>query len=71
MAQIARTGRFRLFDYGSAKANEAVYGSPQPPDILEQYSSLGEYKQLDCVRLESRSALPYLWMHEHLNSVLF
>ena len=49
MAQIARSGRFRLFDYGNAKANEAAYGSPQPPDIVERYGGLGGYEfQLDC-----------------------
>ncbi len=43
MAQIARSGKFRLFDYGSAKANMAAYGMRQPPDLMEQYGSLGEW----------------------------
>jgi hypothetical protein len=42
MAQIARSGKFRLFDYGSAKKNQDVYGAPHPPDILEQYGCIGK-----------------------------
>lgn len=35
--QIIRSGRFQLFDYGSAAANSARYGTPRPPDIGAQY----------------------------------
>ncbi|WJX54285.1 hypothetical protein P8452_40189 [Trifolium repens] len=37
LAQIKRTRRFRMFDYGSASANMKVYGSPEPLDIGEHY----------------------------------
>jgi len=33
LAQMKTSRRFRLYDYGSALANHAAYGSPQPPDI--------------------------------------
>eukprot|EP00983_Pelagomonas_calceolata_P131622 1161796-Pelagomonas_calceolata.AAC.3 len=45
MAQIARTGKFRLFDWGNSKANMEAYGTPQPPDIVERYGSLGEWSR--------------------------
>ncbi|XP_004503422.1 uncharacterized protein [Cicer arietinum] len=37
LAQIKRTRRFRMFDYGSASANRKVYGSPEPLDLGENY----------------------------------
>ncbi|KAL2321228.1 hypothetical protein Fmac_030197 [Flemingia macrophylla] len=37
LAQMKRTGRFRMFDYGSASANMEVYGSPTPLDLGEYY----------------------------------
>ncbi|XP_057422297.1 uncharacterized protein LOC130716117 isoform X2 [Lotus japonicus] len=37
LAQIKRTRRFRMFDYGSASANMEVYGSPEPLDLAENY----------------------------------
>ncbi|KAJ1437938.1 AB-hydrolase lipase domain [Sesbania bispinosa] len=37
LAQIKRTRRFRMFDYGSAHANMEVYGSPEPLDLGEHY----------------------------------
>ncbi|XP_020239270.1 uncharacterized protein LOC109818247 isoform X1 [Cajanus cajan] len=37
LAQMKRTGRFRMFDYGSASANTEVYGSPEPWDLGEHY----------------------------------
>lgn len=35
--QIIYSGKFRLYDYGSAAKNVAHYGTPSPPDIGEQY----------------------------------
>lgn len=35
--QIIHTRRFQLFDYGSAQANMARYGTPRPPDVGSQY----------------------------------
>lgn len=35
--QIIHSGRFQLFDYGSAATNTARYGTPRPPDIGAQY----------------------------------
>lgn len=37
LAQMRRADRFQMFDYGSAKANMAVYGSPHPLDIGGNY----------------------------------
>lgn len=37
MAQIKRSRKFIMFDYGSAAANMKVYGSPQPLDLGEYY----------------------------------
>lgn len=37
LAQMKRAKRFRMFDYGSAPANMAVYGSPEPLDLGEYY----------------------------------
>ncbi|KAI4350885.1 hypothetical protein L6164_005292 [Bauhinia variegata] len=37
LAQMKHTGRFRMFDYGSATANTEVYGSPEPWDLGEHY----------------------------------
>ncbi|KHN20710.1 Gastric triacylglycerol lipase [Glycine soja] len=37
LAQMKRTGKFRMFDYGSASANMKVYGSPMPLDLGEHY----------------------------------
>ncbi|KAL5052580.1 hypothetical protein RYX36_033262 [Vicia faba] len=37
LAQIKRSRRFRMFDYGSASANIEVYGSPEPLDLGEHY----------------------------------
>ena len=39
-AQWARSGRFRLFNHGSAAANRAHYGSAEPPDIAGDYGRL-------------------------------
>ncbi|KAJ0255744.1 Alpha/beta-Hydrolases superfamily protein [Hirschfeldia incana] len=37
LAQIKHTGKFRMFDYGSRRANMEVYGSPEPLDLGESY----------------------------------
>ncbi|KAL3352103.1 hypothetical protein AABB24_020281 [Solanum stoloniferum] len=37
MAQIKRSRKFIMFDYGSAASNMEVYGSPQPLDLGEYY----------------------------------
>ncbi|CAN8292618.1 unnamed protein product [Cochlearia groenlandica] len=37
LAQIKRSCKFRMFDYGSVKANMEVYGSPEPLDLGEFY----------------------------------
>lgn len=37
LAQMKRSGKFKMFDYGSASANEAAYGSPEPLDLGEFY----------------------------------
>ncbi|XVF50634.1 hypothetical protein PTKIN_Ptkin04bG0117600 [Pterospermum kingtungense] len=38
LAQIKRTGKFRMYDYGSTSANMEVYGSLEPLDLGEHYS---------------------------------
>ncbi|GAB4845318.1 hypothetical protein Ancab_038726 [Ancistrocladus abbreviatus] len=38
LAQMKRTGKFKMFDYGSASANMQVYGSPEAVDISENYN---------------------------------
>jgi hypothetical protein len=41
-AQLYRTGRFQLYDYGSAAANAAAYGGEETPlDVAAHYSVLG------------------------------
>uniref|UniRef100_A0A7R9V3W4 Lipase n=1 Tax=Chlamydomonas euryale TaxID=1486919 RepID=A0A7R9V3W4_9CHLO len=40
MVQSKDSGRFQLFDHGSAAANIAAYGSPSPPDVAENYARL-------------------------------
>ncbi|KAI6675542.1 hypothetical protein NL676_003448 [Syzygium grande] len=37
LAQMKRSGKFRMYDYGSASANLEVYGSPEPLDLGEYY----------------------------------
>lgn len=37
LAQMKRSGKFRMYDYGSASANLEVYGSPEPLDLGECY----------------------------------
>ncbi|CAI9113626.1 OLC1v1014261C1 [Oldenlandia corymbosa var. corymbosa] len=37
LAQLKRTKRFRMFDYGKASVNMKVYGSPEPIDVGENY----------------------------------
>ena len=37
LAQMKRSGRFRMYDYGSASTNMEVYGSPEPLDVGEYY----------------------------------
>lgn len=37
LAQMKRSGRFRLFDYGNVSANMEAYGSPEPLDLGEHY----------------------------------
>nr|POF16027.1 lipase member n [Quercus suber] len=37
LAQMKHTGKFRMYDYGSASANMEVYGSPEPLDLGEYY----------------------------------
>ncbi|KAF3493286.1 hypothetical protein DY000_02057448, partial [Brassica cretica] len=37
LAQIKRSSKFKMFDYGSVKANIEVYGSPEPLDLGEFY----------------------------------
>ncbi|CAB4281251.1 unnamed protein product [Prunus armeniaca] len=37
LAQMKRSGKFRMFDYGSASANMEVYGSTEPLDLGEYY----------------------------------
>ncbi|OIW10041.1 hypothetical protein TanjilG_32781 [Lupinus angustifolius] len=36
-AQIKRSRRFKMFDYGNVRANMEVYGSPEPLDLGEHY----------------------------------
>ena len=38
--QWAKTGRFQLYNYGSAATNNHVYKKPEPPDIAEGYHLL-------------------------------
>ncbi|GFH31593.1 uncharacterized protein HaLaN_30666, partial [Haematococcus lacustris] len=42
LTQCARSGRFTMFDYGTAAANRAAYGTAQPPDVAQQYWRLGD-----------------------------
>ncbi|KAJ7973899.1 Lipase [Quillaja saponaria] len=37
LAQMKRSRKFRMYDYGSAAANMEVYGSPEPLDLGEFY----------------------------------
>ncbi|KAG5546415.1 hypothetical protein RHGRI_018559 [Rhododendron griersonianum] len=37
LAQMKRTKKFQMFDYGSAAANMEMYGSPEPLDLGEYY----------------------------------
>ncbi|CAL0322210.1 unnamed protein product [Lupinus luteus] len=37
LAQMKRSGKFRMFDYGSQSVNMRVYGSPEPLDLGENY----------------------------------
>ncbi|KAL9243349.1 hypothetical protein vseg_017247 [Gypsophila vaccaria] len=37
LAQMKRSGKFRMFDYGSQDANMQVYESPEPLDLGEYY----------------------------------
>ncbi|XP_030521337.2 lipase 3-like isoform X1 [Rhodamnia argentea] len=37
LAQMKRSRKFRMYDYGSASANLEVYGSPEPLDLGEYY----------------------------------
>ncbi|KAL9239415.1 hypothetical protein vseg_013741 [Gypsophila vaccaria] len=37
LAQMKRSGKFRMFDYGNPRANMAVYDSPEPLDLAEHY----------------------------------
>ncbi|XP_010695732.2 uncharacterized protein LOC104908335 isoform X1 [Beta vulgaris subsp. vulgaris] len=37
MAQMKRTGKFRMFDYGNSDTNLQVYGSPEPVDLGEYF----------------------------------
>ncbi|XP_078431020.1 uncharacterized protein LOC144702890 [Wolffia australiana] len=37
LAQMKRSGKFAMYDYGTAAANMASYGSPRPPDLGELY----------------------------------
>ncbi|CAK7349763.1 unnamed protein product [Dovyalis caffra] len=37
LAQMKRSKKFRMYDYGSASANMDVYGSPEPLDLGECY----------------------------------
>eukprot|EP00887_Chlorella_sp_A99_P006357 scaffold3.g6357.t1 len=39
-AQWARDLNFRLYDYGSAAANAAQYGSPRPPSVADHFDLL-------------------------------
>ncbi|XWS60992.1 hypothetical protein CRYUN_Cryun07bG0087200 [Craigia yunnanensis] len=38
LAQIKRTRKFRMYDYGNTSANTEVYGSQEPLDLGESYS---------------------------------
>ncbi|KAE8720524.1 STOMATAL CYTOKINESIS-DEFECTIVE 1 family protein [Hibiscus syriacus] len=38
LAQIKRTKKFRMYDFGNAAVNMEVYGSPEPIDLGEYYS---------------------------------
>lgn len=40
LAQMKHTGKFRMYDYGSASANMEVYGSPEPLDLGENYGHI-------------------------------
>ena len=40
LVQWAKTGRFQLFNHGSAATNTHVYKKPEPPDIAEGYHLL-------------------------------
>ncbi|XP_062158249.1 uncharacterized protein LOC133865790 isoform X2 [Alnus glutinosa] len=37
LAQMKRSGKFKMYDYGSASANMEAYGSPEPLDLGEFY----------------------------------
>ncbi|PON47873.1 Alpha/Beta hydrolase fold containing protein [Parasponia andersonii] len=37
LAQMKRSGRFRMYNYGNASLNMEIYGSPEPLDIGEYY----------------------------------
>ncbi len=40
LVQMARSGRFQLYDYGSRSGNLSAYGSVVPPDLAARYSLL-------------------------------
>ncbi|XP_056175365.1 uncharacterized protein LOC115676704 isoform X2 [Syzygium oleosum] len=37
LAQLKRSGKFKMYDYGSASANKEAYGSMEPLDLGEHY----------------------------------
>lgn len=37
LAQMKRSGKFKMYDYGSASANKEAYGSTEPLDLGEHY----------------------------------
>ena len=60
--QWAKTGRFQLYNHGSAAVNRLVYKKPEPPDIAEGYSLLDI--PVDVVAGESHSSsFPLLPLH--------
>lgn len=40
LIQLIRTGKFELYDYGSAKRNKEMYGVPYPPSVSDHYDML-------------------------------
>ena len=60
--QWAKTGRFQLYNHGSAAVNRLVYKKPEPPDIAEGYSLLDI--PVDVVAGDSQAS-PFPLLHQH------
>ncbi|CAD7700880.1 unnamed protein product [Ostreobium quekettii] len=68
LIQLVRTGRFRMYDYGSPDENVRQYGTPEPVDVAAEYGRIDV--PVDLVAGTKDGVVPTYNIRMHMQSML-